>query len=500
MGLGTDLAVSDMKFIKNIRQMKYSLKAKLSLSYVLFTIIIVLLLSFFTNFVTENQFKDYVIKQQVQRSKEVVALVEQQYLNDGKWNNSVIENIGVGALGQGIIMKLRDNAGNSVWDATVHNNGMCTTIISQMAANMNSRYPSFKGGYVEDTYPVTKDGARIGTVNIGYYGPYYFTDNDLYFINTLNQILIGIGLLTIVFALILGSYMSKRLSSPISIAINAARKIAQGDYSDRISENSSTKEMIQLTGTINSLAETLSSQEKLRKRLTGDVAHELRTPMTTLQSHIEAMIDGVWKPDKKRLTSCHEEIMRLNRMVSNLEQLVKYESENLIISKTKFDVYKLIENIIHNFESDFKNKNIDISLEGDESLVFADKDQISQVFVNLISNSLKYTPNDGTVKITVMENDSEKAGTPKEIADRTVKISVKNTGNGISKEDLPYIFERFYRADKSRNRDTGGSGIGLTIVKSIIDAHKGNITVESEPNEGTEFVITLPKKESAFVG
>src|SRR5665647_801343 len=441
--------------------MRYSLRSKLSLSYVLFTIIVVMLLIFFTNFVMEKQFKDYVIKQQVQRNKEVVTLVEQQYLSDGKWNNSVIENIGVGALGQGIIMKLRDNAGNSVWDATVHNNGMCTNIISQMSANMSGRYPNFKGGYVEDTYPITKDGAQIGTVNIGYYAPYYFTDNDLYFINTLNQILIGIGLLTIVFALILGSFMSKRLSNPITMAINAARKIAQGDYSDRISENSNTKEMIQLTRTINSLAETLSNQEKLRKRLTGDVAHELRTPMATLQSHMEAMIDGVWKPDKKRLTSCHEEILRLNRMVGNLEKLAKYESENLILNRIEFDIYELIENIINNFESDYRISNIDISLEGDETLVFADKDKISQVFVNLLSNSLKYTPNGGSVKVTVLETDSMVMKTDS-TADRTangtlnktVKITVKDTGNGISKEDLPYIFAVSYTHLRAHETDS----------------------------------------------
>ena len=126
--------------------------------------------------------------------------------------------------------------------------------------------------------------------------------------------------------------------------------------------------------------------------------------------------------------------------------------------------------------------------------------KLSQVFVNLLSNSLKYTPNGGTVKVTVLETDSTVMKTDS-TADRTangtlnktVKITIKDTGNGISKEDLPYIFERFYRADKSRNRDTGGSGIGLTIVKSIVDAHKGEITVESEPNEGTEFVITLPR-------
>jgi len=258
--------------------------------------------------------------------------------------------------------------------------------------------------------------------------------------------------------------------------------ISRGYYGSRIEEKSGTKEIAQLTETINNLAETLENQENLRKRLTADVAHELRTPLATLQSHIEAMIDGIWEPDAERLKSCHEEIMRISRLVGDLEKLAKYESENLVLIKTDFDISELIRHIMKNFENNFANKGIEIKFTGRKEVVTADRDKISQVIVNLLSNALKYTQNAGTVQVTV--NGTHDA----------VEIKVKDTGIGIPPEDLPHIFERFYRADKSRNRLTGGAGIGLTITKAIIDAHGGSINVTSRVGEGTEFIVSLPKK------
>ena len=153
----------------------------------------------------------------------------------------------------------------------------------------------------------------------------------------------------------------ERISNPISKVIETARMIAKGYFGDRLSVKSNTTEISQLTTTINDLADTLEKQETLRKRLTADVAHELRTPLATLQSHMEAMIDGIWKPDSERLKSCHEEILRINRMVGDLEKLAKYESENLILNKTNFDISELASRIIKNFESDFINKDIRIN-------------------------------------------------------------------------------------------------------------------------------------------
>jgi signal transduction histidine kinase len=304
----------------------------------------------------------------------------------------------------------------------------------------------------------------------------------LTFINTLNIVLVAVGILSLILSLIFGYVMAKRISTPISRAINTAELISRGCYGDRSNETSNIKEIAQLTGTINNLAETLDNQEKLRKRLTADVAHELRTPLAVLQGHIEAMIDGVWEADSKRLKSVHEEITRLGRMVGDLEKLTRFESESLILEKSEFDLSELINSISVNFEKECINKNIEVSIKDKSVNVFADKDKISQVVINLMSNAVKFTDNGGRIHISI-EDDMDNA-----------VIAVSDTGKGIAPLDKPHIFERFYRADISRNRLTGGSGIGLTIAKAIIEAHKGLIDVESEIGEGTRFVMTIPKR------
>lgn len=211
------------------------------------------------------------------------------------------------------------------------------------------------------------------------------------------------------------------------------------------------------------------------------MAHELRTPLATLQSHMEAMIDGIWETDADRLKSCYEEIIRINKMVGDLEKLAKYESEGFVLDKTVFDMSALIRRIICNFEPEFKNNGIEIAFEGGTEEIFADKDKMSQVIINLLSNALKYTQEGGKVEISAKSKGD------------VLEIRVKDNGQGIPEEDLPFVFERLYRADKSRNRKTGGAGIGLTIAKTIVEAHNGHIEVYSKINEGTEFLITLPK-------
>ena len=469
----------------NMGARQYSLRTKLSTAFLLVTLLLFSLVSALANFFLEKQFKEYVINKQEQKNKDVVALVAKRYNDWGdKWDKSGIENIGISILGEGLILKVKDEAGNPVWDATVHNNGICTAMLSQMANNMQRRYPNFKGGYEEKKYPVISGFSEVGSVEIGYYGPFYFSDNDLQFITTLNKLLFGAAVVSMLLSLILGAFMARRFSNPIARVIDTARQISKGNFEDRVHEKSNTKEISELTTTINSLAETLGKQEALRKRLTADVAHELRTPVATLQSHLEAMLDGIWKPDAKRLKSCHEETIRISKMVGGLEKLARYESENLVLDRSSFDVTKLLRRIVTNFESEFKHKNIEINLEGSEQYIYADMDKISQVFVNLISNALKYTAEGGITNIRVTGDKDN------------VTVIVRDTGIGINEEDLPNIFQRFYRADKSRNRLTGGSGIGLAIVKILVDAHEGLINVRSQVDKGSEFIVTLPRRMS----
>lgn len=268
---------------------------------------------------------------------------------------------------------------------------------------------------------------------------------------------------------------------PISKAVATAEQISKGNFKDRIVENYNTKEITRLTETINNLADTLDRQQEIRKHMAADVAHELRTPLATLQSHMEAMIDGIWKPEHERLESCHEEILRISRLVGDMEKLARVENKNIVLDKSEFDLAEAAKHIINNFQPDFMNKGVGLEFTGDSLLINGDRDKISQILINLISNALKYTDMGGAVRVAI------------ECTPASALIKVSDTGSGISAEDIPFIFERFYRADKSRNRLTGGSGIGLAIARAIVELHKGSISVTSEIGRGSEFIVTLPR-------
>jgi Signal transduction histidine kinase len=464
---------------------KMSLRSKLSMAFMLFALVLFVLIIVFANFIMEKQFEAYTVSKLEKTIRDTVGLIESRFESPENWNASAIEDIGVGALSGGLMLRVTSAGGAGIWDAWEHNNGFCTEMLQHMAMNMQSYDSGFKGAYQEEAYPIMINGQPAGRVDVGYYGPYFYSDTDIQFLKGLNEFLLIAAGISLLVCLLLGAFMAKRLTQPIASVIDTAGRIAKGDLGSRITERSTTREIAELTGSVNSMAQELSDQELLRKRLTADVAHELRTPLATLQSHMEAMIDGVWEPEPKRLVSCHEEILRLSKLVGELQTLSRYDCENLELHKERFEISGLLARILLNFENEFKSRGVALELAGGEVWAEADRDKVSQVLVNLISNALKYTPEGGKVRI-------EAAETPDEAT-----ISVSDTGIGIPESDLPYIFERFYRSDKSRSRATGGSGIGLTIARSIIGAHGGEISVDSSPGEGSTFTISLPKQESS---
>lgn len=460
--------------------MKKTLRKTITFSYMILIIICVVFISFLTNFFLEKQFKNYVIKEHGEHSKDIVESLSNQYTESGKWNSEFVQKIGIEAIENGMFITLKDTSENVVWDASAYNNMKCEQMKEHLTNNMLMYFHDWKTVYTKNEYPIISNGNKIGTVEIGYCGPYYFNDNDILYLRTLNKILLSVGLVSLLVAVIVGILMAGAISKPILKVIDTAQRISEGNYNQKIDKKSDIEEINRLINSINELGVSLYKQEKLRKTLTRDISHELRTPLTTLQSHMEAIIDGIWEPSVERIVSCHEEILRLKRLVGDLESLSKYESENLILNKLKFNIGDVINNIVLNFEKEFLNKGVNLFFNSKDVFITADKDKISQVIVNLISNALKYTDKDGKVEISISEDKEQ------------VKISVKDSGIGMSEKDLPNVFERFYRADESRNRSTGGAGIGLTITKAIVEAHNGEINVVSKVNEGSEFTVIIP--------
>lgn len=289
-----------------------------------------------------------------------------------------------------------------------------------------------------------------------------------------------VGIISIVFAAIAGIILAGKISVPVKAATRAAKDIARGNYNNRINTDICTMELSELGNAVNHMAESLDNQEMLRRRLTSDVAHELRTPVANVSSNIEAIVEGVLEPTNERLSSCYNELERITGIITELEKLRQIEGENMILHIGHVDIYELAKEVKLIFENEMSKKNIRCDIIGEHIDVCVDKDKMSQVLNNLISNAVKYTDNYGNIQITVIQENEN------------VVITVKDNGCGIDDNDIPYIFERFYRTDKSRNRSTGGAVIGLTITRAIVQLHGGTIHVESKKGVGSLFKVTIP--------
>ncbi len=460
--------------------MLLSLRSWLSLTFAFIGLTSILSVSFLANFQLEWQFIQYTIRTREQENLDILEQIENHYLGNNLWMIDEIENIGVRALEEGKIIQLTGTSGTTVWDARERHSGLCQETIQRMTGQMADRYATEEHGFITKEYEVLSDGDIVGYLNIEYFGPFYFSDTELFFIDTINRILLFVSIAIIIASIILGTIFARKISKPISEVVTAAEGIARGSYTVPATEKPNTLEVEHLRVTMNEVSRVLKSKETLRKRLTLDVAHELRTPLATLQSHLEAMIDGVWDASKERLTSIHEEIIRLSGLVNDLETLSRYDSESIVLNKTRFDVFELVRHVIHLHHDRFRKKGIELNAAGESVEIEGDRDKLMQVLVNMISNAYKYTSSGGTVTIEVSLRNS------------ACIVQIKDTGVGIPGEDLPFIFERFYRVDQSRTRITGGSGIGLTIAREIVLAHNGEITAESDPGRETVFTISLP--------
>jgi signal transduction histidine kinase len=223
----------------------------------------------------------------------------------------------------------------------------------------------------------------------------------------------------------------------------------------------------------------------LRKQFTGDLAHELRTPLATLRSQIEAFQDGIWEPTPQRLKQSHEELMRLVRLVNELEKLLAAENPQIKLEKTDIEAGTFLADAWEMFLPIFHQRGIELQMEPfeQEEWFKADKDKLVQILSNILNNALKYTPEGKVVSLAVLQEEDY------------VGFQIRDEGAGMDEDDIPYIFERFYRGDKSRDRKTGGVGVGLSIVKALMDAHKGKIQVKSKLKRGTTINLWFPKEE-----
>ena len=298
---------------------------------------------------------------------------------------------------------------------------------------------------------------------------------------TLLAIICGLPFAFMLAASLLGGTAFRRLGTPFADIMAATDAIAHGDLSVRLPENNRGP-LGNLAQRFNNMVAELERAEQQRRNMTADIAHELRTPLHIIQGNLEGMLDGIYEPTAENITDTLDETRLLARLVEDLQTLSMAEAGQLPLHPTRFLLADLLADAAAGFESRAAAQNVTLYVDVPDSFleIEADYDRLYQVLANLLTNALRHTPENGSITLRA------------EAIPEDVRITVSDTGTGIPAEDLPYIFDRFWRGDKSRARMEGSSGLGLAITKQLVLAHGGTISAESELGKGTIFTIELP--------
>ncbi|MDQ3930785.1 MAG: ATP-binding protein, partial [Chloroflexota bacterium] len=307
--------------------------------------------------------------------------------------------------------------------------------------------------------------------------------NQTGFLNSVNRSLVLAVLVAGSAAILLTLLLSRRILGPVEALTAAARKMETGDLRQRVKVESKD-EIGELAHAFNAMADGLARQEQLRRNMVTDVAHELRTPLSNIRGYLEAIKDGVATADGATIESLHEEAILLSRLVDDLQELELAEAGQLRLVRQQVSLVEIIERAVSAAQAILQERGLTLQVDVSTDLptIHADPDRIGQVLRNLLRNAITHTPHGGEVRVVAR------------LAGGQVEVSVRDTGRGIPSKHLPHIFERFFRADRSRARATGGTGLGLAIVKQLVELHGGRVWAKSTQGEGSTFAFTLPVK------
>lgn len=424
--------------------------------------------AFFANRAANAEIERVQDQGDVIRNRRLAALLTNNYVQNGSWSGS-----------QSILEHASELTGERVVLANLD-----WVVVADSHATLTGRHinPDVPTRAI---MPVVSPQGRLGTLLVDPDLPAQPTIADTLYQEpsgpSLSLLLILSGLLGVGVAMILTFFVSHRILTPIESLSRVSRLAAQRDFSAR-AEVRYRDEVGELARTFNSMVDELSRTEELRRNLVADIAHELRTPVTNIRGYVEGISDGVIRPNKTTLASMHGEIILLTRLIEDLQDLALAESGQMQLRRQVCDLNSLTQNAATSIQPQAQAKQVQLMVEESPPLLTeADPQRISQVLNNLLVNAVTHTPAQGQIQVTPSQHNGH------------VQVSVKDTGPGIPSDELPHIFERFYRVDKSRSRSTGGVGLGLTISKHLVEAHGGTIEAFSQAENGTEFVVSLPR-------
>ena len=440
-----------------------SLAVKLVLGFTLVSLVGIGLVALMTARLTGNQFRE-LFSDQVREA--LFAELVGFYRQNGTWQ-------GVERLAANPDFSQRYDWGFVVVD---------TQGVVILSSSVVDQYPRIfeRNLQVGEGIPIQVDGNRVGMyfnldLRDGRHPPLPPQITRLY--STLVYASVGAVLVSV----FLGVILARSLTRTLRELTTATQKVARGDLEQQVPIRSND-ELGELATSFNQMSADLARSRDLRRQMTADIAHELRTPLTVVLGHTEALSDGELPPDPETFDIIYDETKRLNRLVEDLRTLSLSDAGELQLNFELISPHELIQRSALARKQEAHAKQIQLQIDAAQDLpeIKVDPDRMTQVLVNLLDNALRYTPGGGLISLSAQA-----------FADR-VKISVKDTGPGIPEEDLEHLFERFYRGDKSRQRESGGSGLGLAIAKSLVEIQGGQIEATSILGEGATFIIDLP--------
>ncbi|MCF7890185.1 HAMP domain-containing protein [Candidatus Bipolaricaulota bacterium] len=445
--------------------MIYSIRWKLLVGFILIVAVAIGTVAFVANRTATREFDRYITQDQALKYQRLSLMLSSYYEQTGSWEG---------------VQKLIDRISK-----TYQNRIVLTGV---------------EGSVVADTAGLTgsssQDALNLKIATLGEAnnpsGFLYLKDRkrselEKIFLSSVNESITFAAIISVLAAVFLTLIYSRRTLKPINDITSAAERIERGNLDQEVKVKS-RDEVGKLASAFNSMAEELKKQERLRKDMVSDVAHELRSPLTKIHGYLKAIKEGTMEANEKAIDSLYRNSKLLKRLVDDLQDLAMAEAGKLNLEKQPILLSDIISKAKESIHLRLEEGNLELNVGSNgKVLLNVDPDRIHQVLQNLLENAIIHSPEGGTIQL----------GT--ELTDDQVEISISDEGEGIPKEDLPHVFDRFYRVDRSRSRTTGGTGLGLTISKELVEAHGGKIDVRSEEGEGSTFTVTLPYKEKGRV-
>jgi len=457
----------------------HSLSWKLGGALLLIVVVSVGLMAYLTNLSTTREFQQYISQGNMMYTRSLAGSLGDLYAEEQSWENlqETLESLPT-STSQRIVVA--DSSGLIIGDTA----GKLLGEESGEVGLSNGTPITSSGQTVGNLYVLSSGEAIMGRGHMGGRSPQTMpvvitAEED--FLNRVNDSLWQVGLVAAAIALLIGLVLTRQITRPVRALISGARHLTKGELSYRVNVKSHD-EIGELAESFNTMASSLETGEQSRRQLTADIAHELRTPLTVIEGTVDGIIDGVFEPDKEHLYSIKEQSMLLTHLIGDLRDISLAESGQLKLNISSTDMAEMVRRSVSSYEVNAREKDVRLKLEEAAKIpeVKADPVRMEQVISNLLTNAIRHTPSGGSITVIIKE---DKGG---------LVISVADTGEGIAPEDLPHVFERFYRSGSSRARKEGGTGLGLAIVKQMVEAHGGKVRVESKPGMGSVFSILLP--------